>query len=352
MPSFVCVRVIQANAMDLGLFQFDYDMSFGVTFLHADKTVLARYGTRRGNEEEASADMSMEGLRETMRSVLALHRGYPTNRKVLAGKQPHTPVSYPVPEAHPLLNKFQSHLDYEGKVAGSCIHCHQVRDVERRALRDGGERLSRKMLTPYPMPALLGIEMDPKTAATVASVATGSEGERAGLRAGDVVITMRGQAVASLADMQWVLHHVEEAGPLTFRVRRDGEERDLVLRLGEGWSEASDIGWRVSTWDLRRMAFGGMYLESLTAEERRAHGAEAGTLALRAKHVGQYGEHAVAKRAGLKKGDVIVSFDGIDRDLSESVLIREVLGKRRRGEEVEVRYLRDGKPRQALLRLQ
>ena len=41
MSKFVAVRVVQANAMELKLFQFDYDMSFAVTFLHPDRTVYA-----------------------------------------------------------------------------------------------------------------------------------------------------------------------------------------------------------------------------------------------------------------------------------------------------------------------
>ena len=80
MQDFVCVRVVQANAMDLSLFQFDYDMSFATHFLNADRTVYARYGSRRGNEEEADDEMSMEGLRETMAGVKSLHAGYPAYR--------------------------------------------------------------------------------------------------------------------------------------------------------------------------------------------------------------------------------------------------------------------------------
>lgn len=352
MQEFVCVRVVQANAMDLALFQFDYDMSIAVTFLNPDRTIYARYGSRRGNAELADAEMSMEGLQASLRGVLALHGEYPGNKGSLAGKQPRGPVPYPVPEDHPLLKKYTSKLDYGGKVAGSCIHCHQIRDVKRQAKRETGEILSPKLLTPYPMPSVLGFEVDPKTAATVASVSSGSPAAAAGFVAGDVILAMRGQPIVSLADIQWVLHHVTGPTTVTARVRRGDTEKDLVLRLSEDWDKQSDISWRVSTWDLRRMALGGMLLSRMSPEERQADGLPEDKMALRAEHVGQYNDHAVAKRAGLRKGDVIVKFDGIDDDLSESALLRQVLGKRKRGESVRFLYRRDGEEKEAVIRLQ
>ena len=46
MDRFVCVRLVQANAMDLTLFQFDYDLTFAAFFLNADRTIYGRYGSR------------------------------------------------------------------------------------------------------------------------------------------------------------------------------------------------------------------------------------------------------------------------------------------------------------------
>ena len=352
MRQFVGVRVIQANAMDLSLFQFDYDMSFAMHFLNADRTVYARYGSRRGNEEEADDEMSLEGLAETMKGVLALHGAYPDNKSTLAGKQPKPDVPFPVPEKHPLLSKYKSELDYEGKVAGSCIHCHQIRDTPRRALRESGDVLPHNILTPYPMPSVLGIEMDPKTAATVREVVPDSIAAKAGLAVGDVVLQIRSQPILSLADMQWVLHHTKGAGTLTFRVSRDGVAKDVVLTLAEDWDRLSDIGWRVSTWDLRRMGLGGMRLVDLSEGERKALGIAEGKLGLRAKNVGKYGNHAVARKAGMRIGDVIISFAGLEEAMSEGVLLRKVLGKHKRGEKVSLTYLRDGKEKKTKIRLQ
>ena len=42
LDKFVCVRVVHANGMDLGLFQFDYDQSFAAFIMNGDKTIYGR----------------------------------------------------------------------------------------------------------------------------------------------------------------------------------------------------------------------------------------------------------------------------------------------------------------------
>lgn len=353
MSKFVAARIIQANAMDLALFQFDYDMSFAVTFLNADRTVYGRYGTRDGNEEAADDEISMEGLAAAMQGALALHAGYPGNRKTLAGKQPVPAVKYPVPEKIPTMGKYKSVLDYEGKVAGSCIHCHSIRDQQRRIVRDAGELLGLRELSPWPMPSVLGIKMNPKQRATVLDVAADSAAAAAGLRAGDRIITANAQPLLSTADLQWALHRMDDQSELTLQIEREGKENRITIAPQESWRASSDIRWRVSTWDLRRIALGGMRLERLSAEEREAEDLPGeGKMALRARNVGQYGEHATAKRAGLKKGDVIIEFDGSSRDISESSLIKKTASTHKKGTKINVVYLRDGKRKEASFRLQ
>ena len=56
MGRFVCVRLVQANAMDLTLFQFDYDLTFAAFFMNADRTIYGRYGSR--SARNPSSDIS------------------------------------------------------------------------------------------------------------------------------------------------------------------------------------------------------------------------------------------------------------------------------------------------------
>ena len=54
MEKFVCVRIIQGWGMDLSLFQFDYELTWAVFLLNADKTIYGRYGYGMSTEAAAT----------------------------------------------------------------------------------------------------------------------------------------------------------------------------------------------------------------------------------------------------------------------------------------------------------
>src|SRR5687767_10841194 len=66
LDEYVCVRVVYANAMDLSLFQFDYDQSWAAFMMNADKTIYGRYGTR-SHQHESEDDVSLNGFAEALR---------------------------------------------------------------------------------------------------------------------------------------------------------------------------------------------------------------------------------------------------------------------------------------------
>src|SRR2546428_6428006 len=148
MDKFVCVRLVQANAMDLALFQFDYDLTFAAFFMNADKTIYGRYGSR-SERKEAAKDISLEGFRQALAAALALHRKYPANKASLSGKQSRPP-RFKAPEEYPSLRgKYKPTLDYEGKVVQSCMHCHQVREAERLIFRADRKAIPDEVLYPW-----------------------------------------------------------------------------------------------------------------------------------------------------------------------------------------------------------
>ena len=350
MDRFVCVRLVQANSLDLSLFQFDFDLTFSVFFMNSDKTIYGRYGTRSDNKE-ATRDISIVGFAKALDGALKLHAAYPGTKTTLKGKQG-PPPRYLIPEKYPSLAKFKSTLDYGGKVACSCIHCHQVRDAERRVLRATGKPLPDRVVYPWPMPDAVGMKLDPKQRARVVRVDDGSAAQQAKLKAGDEILRINTQPILSIADVQWVLHNAKPPTRLSLLVRRNGRVSTLSLPLAEGWRRGGNISWRPTSWDLRRMTTGGMLLESLSEEDRRKAKLPAGALALRAKHVGQYNEHAVAKRAGIKKGDILVEFNGKKTAWSESDLFAYALKKTKPGSRVPVVMLRGDKRLEFVLRMQ
>lgn len=338
---FVCVRIVKANDLNLNLFQFDYDLTFSIIFMNADKTIYGRYGTR-SSVEDAERHMSKAGLAQAMESVLMLHSNFPANRSVLAGKQPIV-SEYQEPNDYPTLRgRYKSTLDYEGEVTKSCLHCHQIQDAARRIVREQRKPIADPLMYPYPLPQTIGFSLDPLTRSKIETVVEGSAADLGGLKTGDEVITLGGQSILSIADVQWVLHHAKSNQDLAVVLQRDGERVSLSLKLVEGWRRQNDISWRVSSWGMRRIGTGGLVLQSLTADQRKLTGVVSGNLALRVKYVGQYGVHAAAKRAGFKVGDIITSYDGQVSDWTPSQLLGYIGQETVTGQKVTVHVKRDG----------
>jgi hypothetical protein len=317
MQRFVCVRVVQMNGVDLSLFQFDYDLTFCVLFMNADRTIYGRFGTR-STMESAHDDITLDGFRAALAGALELHAGYPDNRRALGGKQGvrprfKTPDDYP-----PLAEHAKKATVGEAPAMKGCIHCHQVREAERQLARSARRPMTDDLLFPFPLPDVVGLKLDPREMATVERVAGDSAADAAGFRSGDRIVALDGQPAISAADVQWVLHHAGSPATIEAEVQRGNGKTKLKLALADGWRRAGDLSWRPTTWDLRRMGAGGLVLEDLGDADRRKAGLTDSSLALRIKHVGEYGDHAVAKRAGFQKGDVIVELDGASDRLSET----------------------------------
>lgn len=342
LEKFIPVRIVSTNGLDLGLFQFDYDQSFAAFLMHADGTIYGRFGTR-SNRTSWSDDVSVEGLARALQGALELHAQYPANKDSLARKRGRSP-EFPVPEKFPQLkDKYGPTLKYEGNVVQSCIHCHQIGDAQRELVRKHKQAIPEELLFPYPHPKTVGLILDPRERATVRCVEPASAAAQAGFQAGDEILSLDGQPLLSLADVQWVLHNAAADGAsVRAEVQREGKKQELTMKLGKGWRQRDDLSWRSSSWGLRRMATGGLLLEELPAAERRKLDAAPGAMTLRVKHVGQYGPHAAAKDAGFRQGDVLIEFDGRTDLRRETDLLAHALMKHQPGERIAVTVLRDG----------
>jgi len=135
-------------------------------------------------------------------------------------------------------------------------------------------------------------------------------------------------------------------------VQRDGKTVPITIALSEGWKRAGDISWRSSSWGLRRIAFGGMFPEPIGDSDRESAKAPPTGLALRIKPVGKYGPHAIADKAGVKVGDILVAYDGKTDFERESDIFWYVVSQKRVGDQVTFKVLRDGKPLEFTIPLQ
>lgn len=338
LDNFVCVRLINANALDLSLFQFDYDLSFSVLFFNADGTLYGRFGswTHQKNQHEKST----ASLSRAMEGALEIHHAYPENKPMLLGKQG-TPSPYQTPVNIPTLDgKYRLELDWKGKVVPSCVHCHQIADALRIVHRNKNEAIPAELIYPMPAPETIGLTLAQDAAATVDSIQKDSIGAWAGFETGDRIVTLSGQPLLSIADVSWALHRAPDIGSLPAVVKRGCAEKALVIDLPPGWRSKSDIARRVGTWGMRGMATGGLLLEDLGDADRSQRRLPMETMALLVKHVGEYGTHAAAKKSGFLKGDVLVEIADVSRRLSEGELIGYLLQKHRPGEKVKATVLR------------
>ncbi len=344
LEKFVRVRVVSTNGLDLSLFQYDYDQSFAVFLLNADGTIYGRFGTR-SSRTSWSDDVSIEGLSKALQGALDLHADYPKNKADLAAKTGPAP-EFASPEKYPSLkDRYTAKLNYEGQVVPSCIHCHQVGEAQRQYYHAGGKPVPERLLFSYPHPKALGLILDPKERATVLRAEKKSLAAEAGFETGDVIARLGGQPLLSIADVQWVLHQAPADGAeLKAEVRRGERAVALTLKLPKGWRRADDISWRASTWSLRRIAAGGMKLDELTAEERKKAGLAATDMGLLVRYAGQgNGPAGAAARAGVRQGDIVVSFDGRTDLRRETDVLAHVLLDRKASDPVPVTLLRGGK---------
>jgi serine protease Do len=325
MDQFVRLRLINANAIDLSRFQFDYDLSFTTLFFNGDGTLYGRYGSWEHQHDEQNR--ATASLRQALTGALAIHRGYPANKGALSGKQGErsayaTPIEMPT-----LKGKYLEDLNWSGNVVKSCVHCHMIGDGIRLEQRENGKGISTKWVYPYPAPASVGLQVDEENALLVSAVEPGTIAASAGLRSGDRLVSIAGQPLISAADISWVLHNAPDSGALPVVADRGGREIEGRLRFPEGWRLKVSNQRRVGTWPMRAMAFGGMLLEDLSDAERMKRGLDAKGMALLIKHVGRYGKHAAAMKAGFRKDDVIVEINGRTDRASESEMIgRMILG--------------------------
>ena len=338
LDQFVCVRVINANALDLGLFQFDYDLSFSTLFFNADRTIYGRYGS--WTHQKNIQDKTTAGFKRALEAVLDLHRHYPGNQSILAGKQGGpTPFKTPV-ELPGLLGKYKLDLNWNGKVVPSCVHCHQIGDAFRVSFRDKNQSIPSDWIYPCPAPETIGLTLAADRPARIETVAPDSIAARAGLQPNDDILLLANQRPISSADVSWALHRAPNEGALNVVVRRAQAEQSLTLTLPPNWRNQSDISRRVGTWPMRGMATGGLVLEDLNEQERTQRELAKDKMGLLVKFVGEYGKHAAGKKAGFQKADVIVTVDGLDSRMTESQLLGHLLQNRRTGDKVKTVVMR------------
>jgi hypothetical protein len=323
---FVLVRLTRMRGVDLDLFDFDYDLTWMSFFLNADGVVYGRYGGR--DAESADSRVSLAGLRYAMKAALARHRRGETERPRTRTEPPRTVEQYSAARRLP---------------ARACVHCHQVYDLRRESLQAAGKwRLDEVWV--YPLPENIGLTLEVDRGDVVARVAADSAADRAGIRAGDRLLTINSQSIASFADVQYALHYAPVAGSLTIAWQHNGETKKGRLMLAAGWRK-TDISWR---WSLRGLdPSPWVHGYDLSTEEKKTLGLSAKRLALRQ---GPFVSEPAAQ-AGIRQNDIIIGVDGKMLEMTERQFGAYIRLNYKVGDRITYNVLRKGERRDMVLRL-
>jgi predicted metalloprotease with PDZ domain len=322
---FVLLRLSSVRDVDLQLFDFDYDLSWNGLFVSAEGAVYGRYGSR--GPDSAESENTLDGLRHAMQAARERHQ---------LGKRLIPPVTKKVRSAN-------DYPEVQRMRADACVHCHHVHDFERARLR-AANLWTLDSEWKYPPADTIGLTLDPRRGDRIVDVKAGSPADRGGLKPGDILQTVGGQPVASLADVRHALHHAAASGPLTIDYQRRGLVRAAKLDLDKGWRQ-HDISWR---WSLRSLDPAPPWRgDDLDPDERRKLGLAPERLAVRQ---GSF-LTVPARQAGLQTGDVIVGLDGKPLHLNLRQLNAHVRLYHRVGQEIVVNVLRAGNPVDIRLKL-
>jgi C-terminal processing protease CtpA/Prc len=199
--------------------------------------------------------------------------------------------------------------------------------------------------------AMLGVMTDPKSAkngAVVKDVTPGSPAEEAGLRSGDVITSVNGNAIRNAEDLVAEIGAKHEAGDkVTINYERNGKERTATAKLQPAQPQVAMRSFRMNPEDMngdlpnsffRSFPFAAMDDASpspklgISAEDR-ADGEGVRVLDVK--------PGSPADNAGLKEGDVITRI-GDDRVGSVDELQMN-LRNAKQGEKLKLEYQRNGK---------
>jgi predicted metalloprotease with PDZ domain len=277
------VRLVNMRGVNLDVFDFDYDLTWAAFLMNADEKIYGRFGGR----DPGSADryLTLAGLKYSLRAALTAHLQEPT------AKPAETKKSRTV-EQYAAAGRLK---------ANACIHCHQVYDFRREAMK-AAKSWRQEEIWVYPLPANVGLAVDENQGNRVVSVTRESVASRAGLRHGDILQRVDNQPVASFADLEYALHRAPAQGTIALSWQRDGKALTGSLELADGWRE-TDISWRTSMWGLEPVP--GVHGKDLTAEEKKALGLASRRLAFRQ---GQF-VPPQARAAGVQAQDIILGID-------------------------------------------
>lgn len=185
--------------------------------------------------------------------------------------------------------------------------------------------------------------LDKPTGALISRVFPESPAERAGLQAGDVILTLDGEEIEESSELPQVVGLLASGEKVDARLMRDGELVTLTIEIGDLPDDAeARFGGAAPTNEASVTGVLGITITSLTAQLREQQDVEGGVLV-------QSVVDGPAKTAGIRSGDVILSLNNRPTDTPEAFV--EQLAALPKTGTVAVLVFRDGGSRFVAVKL-
>jgi predicted metalloprotease with PDZ domain len=255
---------------------------------------------------------------------------------------PPPPPAAPAPPAAPTTHDADTDLDAQLEAARRNLE-QAAREVARLSAQLSGSVID--SVAPYFTPrAIIGVQLehDGTAGARVREVSPGGPAAEAGIRAGDVLVSVNGTELTGEEPARQVVRIMREVKPdskVRVRVLRDGKSHEYVItaRAGPAVVANLDLPDLPGLPQLRgafmlHRPLTDMELATLTPRLGSYFGTDKGVLVVRAPADGAL---------KLEDGDVILAIDG--REPTSGSHATRILGSYQPGEKITLRILRQHK---------
>jgi S1-C subfamily serine protease len=177
-----------------------------------------------------------------------------------------------------------------------------------------------KIKPPEKVPGYIGIDVeDAEEGVVITKVEEGSPAHKAGLKKGDIILSIDDAEIVELKDMKEVLAKKYAGDTIEIVVERGDEEKSVRLTLAKREQKKPPA----ERPPRKKPGYLGIY------PRETEEGIEIMSII----------EDSPAEKAGLKEGDIIVSID--DQEVEDLEELREILIKKGAGTTVKIKVIRD-----------
>jgi serine protease Do len=189
---------------------------------------------------------------------------------------------------------------------GFAVPVNLARNVMDQILKNGKVTRAQLGIFPQDVTPAIGRQLGVKDSqgALVGEVTANSPAQKAGLKAGDIILEVNGKSVYDANQLRNIISSMQPDSNVNLKIWRDGAQRTLPVQLGElNPEEARNQGGRTrGNNNSADSALDGVSVEDLTAQVARGLGLSAGVGGV---VVTEVGPGSAAASAGLQRGDVI-----------------------------------------------